>query len=113
MAGKETSGPEAADAALFKGKAYCVIPSANSRQKAAAEITTMVEAIGATPFFIGIEEHDSFVAAVSHLPFMMSMALMSCVSKSANWDDIAQLASSGFRDMTRLASDSPATTREP
>ena len=35
---------------------------------------------------------------------MMSVALMQTVSKSANWDDIAQLASSGFRDLSRLAS---------
>ena len=41
---------------------------------------------------------------MSHLPFLMSIALMETVSKSANWEDIAQLASSGFRDVSRLAS---------
>lgn len=104
MAGKETSGPETADAGLFKGKAYCIVPSATANQTAVSEITNLAEAIGARPFFIGVDEHDSFVAAVSHLPFMMSVALMSCASKSVNWEDIAQLASSGFRDLSRLAS---------
>jgi prephenate dehydrogenase len=45
---------------------------------------------------------------------------MQTVSKSANWDDIAQVASSGFRDLSRLASgdvimhrDISITNREP
>ena len=104
MAGRETAGPEHADAGLFAGKAYCVVPNADTPQPAVSAVTTMAEAVGAKPFFIGAEEHDSFVAAASHLPFMMSVALMQTVSKSANWEDIAQLASSGFRDLSRLAS---------
>ena len=30
----------------------------------------MVEAVGAVPYFVDAEEHDSYVAAVSHLPFL-------------------------------------------
>ena len=104
MAGRETAGPEYADAKLFAGKAYCVVPGADTAQQAVSAVATMAEAVGAKPFFISAEEHDSFVAAASHLPFMMSVALMQTVSKSANWEDIAQLASSGFRDLSRLAS---------
>ena len=104
MAGRETPGPAHATADLFAGKPYCIVPDANAREQAVSTVTTMAEAIGAKPFFISADEHDSFVAAVSHLPFMMSVALMQTVSKSANWDDIAQLASSGFRDLSRLAS---------
>jgi prephenate dehydrogenase len=120
MAGRETAGPEHAAADLFTGKPYCIVPSAYAKEQAVSSVTTMAEAIGAKPFFISAEEHDSFVAAVSHLPFMMSVALMQTVSKSANWDDIAQLASSGFRDLSRLASgdtvmhrDISITNREP
>ena len=104
MAGRETAGPENAAADLFTGKAYCIVPSAHTKEQAVSAVATMAEAIGAKPFFISADEHDSFVAAASHLPFMMSVALMQTVSKSANWDDIAQLASSGFRDLSRLAS---------
>ena len=104
MAGKETSGPETADGNLFRDKTYCIVPSPTADKIAVSEITSLAEAVGARPFFIGVEEHDSFVAAVSHLPFMMSVALVNTASKSANWEDIAQLASSGFRDLSRLAS---------
>ena len=112
MAGKETAGPEAAEAELFRNKPYCVIPSDRAGQQAVGEITTMIEAIGGSPYFIGVEEHDSFVAAASHLPFLLSMALVGCTSKSANWEDIAQLASTGYRDLTRLASGDPVMHRD-
>ena len=112
MAGKETSGPEAADADLFRGKAYCIVPSPQARQQAVSEVTKLADAVGARPFFISVDEHDSFVAAASHLPFMLSVALVGCTSKSVNWEDIAQLASSGYRDITRLASGDPIMHRD-
>ncbi len=104
MAGKETAGPENAASDLFEGKTYCIIPGPKASERAVAEITTMVEAIGATPFYLSADEHDSFVAAASHLPFLLSVALVGCTSGSANWDDIARVAASGYQDMTRLAS---------
>ena len=112
MAGKEVSGPANADGDLFKGKAYCIIPSITADKSAVSSVTTLAESIGAKPFFIGVDEHDSFVAAASHLPFMMSVALMETASKSANWEDIAQLASSGFAGISRLASGDPIMHRD-
>ena len=112
LAGKETSGPETADGNLFKGKAYCIVPSSRADKKAVSEITNLAEAVGARPFFIGVDEHDSFVAAASHLPFLLSVALVSCASKSVNWEDIAQLASSGFNDLSRLAAGDPVMHRD-
>ena len=103
-AGRETAGARHASADLFKDKPYCIVPPPHAAKDAVSTVTTMAEAIGARPFFINVDEHDSFVGAVSHLPFLLSVALMETVSKSANWDDIAQLASSGFRDASRLAS---------
>jgi len=112
MAGKESSGPEAADADLFQGKAYCIIPGAGASNQAVSEVTGLAEALGAVPYFIGAQEHDSYVAAVSHLPFMLSVALVGCTSKSANWGDMAQLASTGYRDLSRLASGDPVMHRD-
>ena len=112
MAGRETPGPENADVNLFRDKAYCVIPSPTARQRAVSEVATLVQAVGARPFYIGIDEHDSFVAAASHLPFLLSVGLIGCTSKSANWDDISQLASSGYHDLTRLASGDPIMHRD-
>ena len=112
MAGRETPGPENADASLFQGRVYCVIPSPRASQRAVAEVTSLVDAVGARPYFISVDEHDSFVAAASHLPFLLSVALMGCTSKSGNWSDIGQLAASGFDGMTRLASGDPVMHRD-
>ena len=112
LAGKEASGPDAAEAGLFRDKVYCVIPSRHARQDAVAQLVTLVEAIGARPIFISVDEHDSFVAAVSHLPFLVSVALVGCTSKSANWNDISQVAASGYRDISRLASGDPVMHRD-
>ena len=112
MAGREKSGPENADANLFRDKVYCVIPSSRATSQAVSEINSLIEANGPRSYFIGVDEHDSFVAAVSHLPFLLSVALVGCTSKSPNWDDIAQLAATGYEDASRLASGDPVMHRD-
>ncbi len=112
MAGKEGSGPEAADAALFQGATYCIVPGRNAAPWAVQAVVTLVESIGAKPFFIDAAEHDSFVAAVSHLPLALSAALVASTTKSPAWHEMARLASSGFRDTTRLASGDPVMSRD-
>ncbi|MSQ07425.1 MAG: prephenate dehydrogenase/arogenate dehydrogenase family protein [Dehalococcoidia bacterium] len=112
MAGKETTGPESADPTLFRGRTYCILPGKNARKEAVSTLVSLAEAVGSKPLFIGLEEHDSFVAAASHLPFILSAVLVGCASKSANWEDIAQVAATGFRDVTRLASGDPVMHRD-
>ena len=112
MAGKETAGPKHAEATLFRNKTYCVIPAPRARADAVNKWVKIVEAIGARHYFIDAGEHDSFVAAVSHLPALLSVALVRTTSKSPSWADIAKVASSGYRDITRLASGDPIMHRD-
>ena len=112
MAGKEKSGPEAADGGLFQNAAYCVIPGASARPQAVHEVVAMTTLIGARPFFLDAKEHDSFVAAVSHLPLIVSSALVGATTRSPSWHEMARLAASGYRDVTRLASGDPLMNRD-
>ena len=112
MAGKETSGPESASSTLFQGAAYVVIPSARASKEAAEAITHVAEVVGAKPFYVNAQEHDAFVAAVSHLPLVTASILALSVVKSPAWPEMARLASSGFRDTTRLASGDPTMSRD-
>jgi len=112
MAGKEVSGPEGADPNLYLGATYCIIPSKNAGERAVDEVVSLVEAIGAKPYFIDALEHDSFVAAVSHLPMVLSSALVKLTSGDPSWPEISRLASSGYRDVTRLASGNPELNRD-
>lgn len=112
LAGKELSGPDAAQGDLFRGASYCIIPSRKAAPWAVQAVVTLVEAIGAKPFFVDPGEHDSFVAAVSHLPLTLSAALVSSTTKSPAWHEMARLAASGYRDLTRLASGDPQMSRD-
>ena len=106
---KEGDGPEAAGASIFRDRPYCLISGTRARQDAVRVLTDLVRSIGAKPYFIGVAEHDSFAAAVNHLPILLSMALVGCTSKSPSWGDIAQVASTAYRDVSRPASDEPST----
>jgi prephenate dehydrogenase len=110
MAGKETSGIEASDPALFKGCAYCVCPSLTASPTAIKQVTGLAELIGATPLFMDPAEHDQYAAAISHLPLVVSTALFTLMRSSPSWEDLGAMASSGFRDVTRLASGDPEMT---
>lgn len=112
MAGKELSGVSAADASLFRNRIYCLTPTAKTAPAALHKVLAMIESIGARVRFLEPGEHDGQVAQVSHLPFIASTALMATAAENSNWGDAALLASSGFRDTTRLAAGSPEMYRD-
>lgn len=107
IAGKEQSGLDAADASLFQGRPWAIIPSVRASEQAIKTVENLVAVVGAQPVLIDPEEHDSYLAAVSHLPLLVSTALFSLASQSQAWPELAALAGPGFRDITRLASSSP------
>lgn len=112
IAGKETSGIDAADAALFEGRAWAIVPAIDASEAAIKTVENFVSLTGAVPTSIDAEEHDSYLAAVSHLPLMLSTALFSLASRSQAWPELAAVAGPGFRDTTRLASSSPSMSHD-
>ena len=112
MAGKEVAGIEAADAKLFKGCTYCLVPGANASKKSQKTIEGLVRSVGAKPLYIDAAEHDRLVAGISHLPLLLSTALVADTTGSPLWPDMSKLASSGYRDVTRLASGDPRMSRD-
>jgi len=112
MAGKESSGIDAASAEIFQGCTYCLIPSANAAPKAVQTVVGLADTVGAKPFFVDPVEHDSLVAAVSHLPIILSSSLVAATTASPGWREMSRLAATGFRDITRLASGDPIMNRD-
>ena len=112
MTGKELSGVESADAALFQGRIYCLTPTAHTRPVAINKVSILIEALGARVRFLEPAEHDGQVAGISHLPFVASVALMKTVAEGPAWGDAAMLAAGGFRDMSRLAAGNPEMYRD-
>ncbi|MCZ7534025.1 MAG: prephenate dehydrogenase/arogenate dehydrogenase family protein [Acidimicrobiia bacterium] len=98
MAGRETSGPAAASAALFRGASWVLVDGADAQADASA--VKVIETLGARVTRMSAEDHDSAVARISHLPQLLSGALLAAASESNGAID---LAAGSFRDLTRVA----------
>jgi prephenate dehydrogenase len=111
MAGK-TQSIEGADADLFKSATWCVCPQVGASEEAVQTVLGMISALEAEPLFIDPHEHDGFVGGISHLPFILSTALVRSVSRDPSWRDMRRLTAGGFRDVSRLASGDPRMYRD-
>jgi prephenate dehydrogenase len=100
MAGREHSGPEAASAALFRGAPW-VICDDGAAAEDVERLRSIVGSLGANPVVMSAQRHDQVVAAVSHLPHLLAVALVNTVTGNP---DAAELMSGSFRDLTRVAS---------
>jgi prephenate dehydrogenase len=104
MCGKENSGPEAADPAIFWDRVFVLCPTVRSTPEAIAFARDMVVAIGSRHRTMPADRHDRAVAAISHLPYALSVGLVQTVINETQEDGGAwDLAASGFRDTSRLA----------
>ncbi len=102
MAGK-TASIEKADPNLFKGCTYCLMAAVGVKEEALETVGRLVTIFGANPYFMDPAEHDSYTAAISHLPFLAAAGLVNLVGSSQGWREMSRLASTGFQDTTRLA----------
>ena len=100
MAGTENSGFDASFAELFEDAKWVITPSKYVNEADINLLRTIIELLGASPVLMDAQEHDRAVAAVSHLPMLLSQSTVYSVKNDEN---ALMLASSGFRDMTRLA----------
>jgi prephenate dehydrogenase len=104
MAGSERSGVEAADPLLFSERLYALCPYPDTPTGALLSMMDFVESLPAIPITIDPDEHDRIMAMVSHLPQIISIALMhAALAGDAEHAMLDKLAGRGFLDMTRLA----------
>ena len=104
MAGSERSGVEAADPLLFSDRVYALCPYPDTPPHALLSIMDLVETLLAIPITLDPDEHDRIMAMVSHLPQLISVALMQAArAGDAEHAMLDKLAGRGFLDMTRLA----------
>lgn len=94
MAGTEHKGFENSFEGLFKNAKWVLTGEKNDL------LLEIIDFVGATPIFTTAEKHDEAVAMISHMPMVIAQGLM----LAAKENPLAlEIASSGFRDMTRLA----------
>lgn len=104
MTGKEYSGVTASDKDLYRGRPFVLCPTRWTTPAARLRALSLIETLEAVPYEMDAERHDHVVAAISHLPYLLSSALVAAVNREGERDEaVWQLAAGGFRDMSRLA----------
>ncbi len=112
IAGRESSGVEAAAADLYRGARVVLTPEAGTSPEAVELVRACWEAAGARTALATAEAHDRIFAAVSHLPHLLSFALVSEIAERDNAAELFGFAAGGFRDFTRIAGSSPEMWRD-
>ncbi len=98
MCGKERSGLANADPNLFQSAPFALtlLPRTSQRLRRLAE--QLVYLVGANPLWLEAETHDRWVAATSHVPYLVANALAAATPL-----EVRPLVGPGFRSTTRLA----------
>ncbi|NJL45782.1 MAG: prephenate/arogenate dehydrogenase [Leptolyngbyaceae cyanobacterium SM2_3_12] len=110
MAGKATAGLGVAEANLFRGKPYVLTPTEQTSASDLATVAALVEHLGADLYQCHPQAHDRAVAWISHLPVMVSSGLIQACLQEPDPEILAlaqALASSGFRDTSRVGGGVP------
>jgi prephenate dehydrogenase len=112
IAGAENSGALAARADLYRDKQVVLTPLPENGPQRVARVRSAWECCGGLVRELTAAEHDRIFAAVSHLPHLLSFALVHELARRDNRDLLFGFAASGFRDFTRIAASHPEMWRD-
>ncbi len=112
MAGSERAGVEHATAGLLENAVWVLTPTDRTPPDALDRATALVTELGAYPLRLDPALHDALVARVSHVPYLLAVALNLLVARDPHRDHLMFLAAGGFRDLTRVASGAPTMSRD-
>ena len=108
IAGREHSGVEYSEAALFNDKLFICTPVDQTDAEAVRQVEALWRSVGCHTDRMTPEEHDTVFAAVRHLPHLLAFALVAQIAADPDAGRKFALAGAGFRDFTRIAASSPA-----
>ena len=112
IAGAELSGAAAARVDLYRDKNVILTPIPETAAQAVQLVRDAWAACGARPHIMEAKEHDGVFAAVSHLPHLLSYALVHSIAGRGNAAQLFEFAAGGFRDFTRIAASQPEMWRD-
>jgi prephenate dehydrogenase len=112
IAGKEVSGVDNSDPDLYTGRQVILTPIERTLTIQLQKAIDVWTALGCRVLQMSPEQHDAAFAAVSHLPHLISFALMNAISGQPQGKDYLSLAGPGFRDFTRIAASDPKVWRD-
>ena len=95
-------GVEHARADLFDGSLFCLVPAPDTDPEAIQLVSNMASILGSKPLFMDAEEHDGLLAAVDHLPTLLSLAMLETVVDQPAWRELRKVAGPAFESSTQL-----------
>jgi len=101
LSGRERSGPAAARADLFLGRPWVICPGPQTAPEAIAAVADLVRCCRGELVQAGADEHDQWVALVSHAPHVVAAAMAAQLTDAPG--GALGLAGQGLRDVTRIA----------
>lgn len=107
MAGSEKTGYENAHSRLLENAYYILTPTKDTTEKQIDFMKTIVTMTNAIPIILDCQIHDDITAAISHVPHVISAALVNMVHAKDFDGSMKSLAAGGFKDITRISSSSP------
>lgn len=108
MAGSERIGYRNSKSSLLENAYYILAPEPEVSAQDVNWMYSFVETIRALPLVVSSDRHDYAVAAISHLPHVISAGLVNLVKESDDENQLLKtIAAGGFKDITRISSSSP------
>lgn len=98
MTGKEKASLAHADAGLYQDAPFALTPLERTSSHARRLVEQLVRSVGARSLWIDAETHDRWVAATSHLPYLLANTLAAATPLEAR-----PLVGPGLRSTVRLA----------
>lgn len=106
MAGSHNTGVGYADEAMFSNKKVLITELLNPKDHCMKMVTYLWEGLGAAVFKIDPVRHDEIMSYASHLPHVISYAVLNSIMKNAN-KDITTFSAGGLKDFVRIAGSDP------
>jgi prephenate dehydrogenase len=106
MCGKETAGIDVAEATLYQNAPWILTRTERTDEASFELIRSLAESVGAKPREIDVARHDALLSFASHLPYMLSTAMVVTTDAYAinnNAPDVWQVMAGGYRDTSRVA----------
>lgn len=107
MAGTAEAGVEAGVAGLFQGRPWVITPSGQESPADLEMARALGRDLGSTVLECDPADHDRAVAFISHMPVLVSAALLQSAAAAEPQGLLQALASSGFADTTRIGGGNP------
>ena len=106
MAGSHNTGVGYADEAMFNNKKVLITELNNTNQASEQKVSGLWKGLGAEVHKIDARKHDEIMSYASHLPHVISYAVLSSIMTNPN-KNITTFSAGGLKDFVRIGGSDP------